>query len=55
MPHVDPPETSDPVLLHHPTRKRYFPSIDDMIESIENLFESWHNGNDTLRRLCAIT
>lgn len=37
------------------THNRYFPSLDDMIGSVENLFNDWHFGNDTLRRLCAIT
>lgn len=33
---------------------RYFPHLDDVINSVEELFSTWQKGNDTLRRLCAI-
>ena len=34
---------------------RYFAELDDVVATAENLFNLWTNGNDTLRRLCAIT
>lgn len=34
---------------------RYFGQLDDVIESVENEFANWERGNETLRRLCAIT
>ena len=37
------------------TNNKYFPSIDDMIASVENAFDEQHYGNDALRHLCAIT
>lgn len=33
---------------------RYFPSLNDIIQTVENQFNLWKIGNDTLRRLCAI-
>lgn len=33
---------------------RYFPELEQVIESVEDLFGEWHRGNDTLRRLCAL-
>lgn len=33
---------------------RYFPSIDDVITAVEDLFAQWHRENDTLKKLCAI-
>lgn len=37
------------------THNRYFPTMDILIGAIENTFNNWRKGNDTLRRLCAIT
>jgi transposase len=37
------------------THNRYFPSLEDLIHAVETLFRQWRNGNDTLRKLCAIT
>ncbi len=34
---------------------RYFPALDDIIVAVETEFALWTRGNDTLRRLCAIT
>jgi hypothetical protein len=34
---------------------KYFPSMDDMIASDENIFDEWHYGDDTVRHLYAIT
>lgn len=33
---------------------RYFPTLEDVIEDVEDQFECWARGNETLRRLCAI-
>ena len=37
------------------THNRYFSSLDEVISAVEGPFETWTRGNDTLRRLCAIT
>jgi transposase len=37
------------------THNRYFPTLDDIINAVEETFCEWKNGNETLRRLCAIT
>ena len=42
------------------TRRRclhnqYFPRLDDVITAVEAEFDQWARGNETLRRLCAIT
>lgn len=37
------------------THNRYFSSLDEVISAVEGPFETWTSGNDTLRRLCAIT
>lgn len=34
---------------------RYFPTLKSIEETVEDLFESWRDGSDNLRRLCAIT
>jgi len=34
---------------------RYLASLDDMVVAVEGLFQQWRHGNETLRRLCAIT
>jgi transposase len=36
------------------THNRYFSSLAEITEAVERTFARWHNGNDTLRRLCAI-
>jgi len=33
---------------------RYFPTLDELIETVCYKFASWYKPNDTLRRLCAI-
>jgi transposase len=33
---------------------RYFPNLADLIEDVEQQFQRWERGNETLRRLCAI-
>ena len=34
---------------------RYFGKLEEVIAAVESEFEGWARGNDTLRRLCAIT
>ncbi|MGH9918866.1 MAG: transposase [Nitrososphaerales archaeon] len=34
---------------------RYFPSLENVTQAVEGTFEDWCKGNETLRRLCAIT
>ena len=34
---------------------RYFPVLEEVVTTVEKQFEYWANGNETLRRLCAIT
>ena len=34
---------------------RYFPTLEEVIHAVENQFSEWASGNQTLRRLCAIT
>lgn len=34
---------------------RYFPELAGIIETVEGCFSHWKSGDDTLRRLCAIT
>lgn len=34
---------------------RYFPTTDTIIDAVDPMFLDWQNGNETLKRLCAIT
>ena len=34
---------------------RYFPTLQEVIDSVEAVFAGWANRNEALRRLCAIT
>lgn len=34
---------------------RYFPQLDDVVSVVENQFQAWLKGNETVRKLCAIT
>ena len=34
---------------------RYFPALEEVVTTVETQFGYWANGNETLRRLCAIT
>lgn len=36
------------------THNRYFSTLEDLIETVIDKFESWDKPNDTIRRLCAI-
>lgn len=37
------------------THNQYFPSLEAIVEAVEGIFSEWRYGNETLRRLCAIT
>lgn len=37
------------------THNRYFPQLEDLVETIIEQFSLWYKPNDTLRRLCAFT
>ena len=37
------------------THNRYFPDLRDIVEAVDATFDCWHTGNESLRRLCAIT
>ncbi len=34
---------------------RYFPTLDDVVESVDSKFSEWRLGNEVVRKLCAIT
>ena len=36
------------------THNRYFPTLEDIITSVEGTFDQWHRRSESLRRLCAI-
>jgi transposase len=36
------------------THNRYFPSLEELIETVLTQFDSWRRPNQTIRRLCAI-
>lgn len=33
---------------------RYFPTLEDVVESVESKFSEWTSGNEVVRKLCAI-
>lgn len=37
------------------THNQYFAHLDDLVITVENVFEKWRSGSETLRKLCAIT
>jgi transposase len=37
------------------THNRYFPTLENIVMAVENIFNQWHGRSETLRRLCAIT
>lgn len=37
------------------THNRYFPKLDDIVDAVESTFDQWCCGNETLRKLCAIS
>ena len=34
---------------------RYFPTLDDVVRSVESKFAEWASGSEVVRKLCAIT
>jgi len=34
---------------------RYFPTLEDVVQTVESKFREWKSGNDVVRKLCAIT
>lgn len=36
------------------THNQYFPTLDSIAEGVEDVFEPWQTGNETLCRLCAV-
>lgn len=34
---------------------RYFPTLEDVVQSVESKFSEWTSGNEVVRKLCAIT
>ena len=34
---------------------RYFSTVDQIVDAVDPVFVTWQNGNETLKRLCAIT
>jgi transposase len=34
---------------------RYFPTLDNVVESVESKFNTWRTGSEVVRKLCAIT
>lgn len=36
------------------THNRYFPTLNQVVEEVESTFNPWQDGNETLRRLCAV-
>jgi transposase len=33
---------------------RYFPTLEDVVQSVESQFTEWTSGNEIVRKLCAI-
>jgi transposase len=34
---------------------RYFPNLEDVVQSVETKFSQWASGNEVVRKLCAFT
>ncbi len=34
---------------------RYFPTLEDVVQSVESKFSEWTSGNEVVRKLCVIT
>jgi transposase len=54
-PDLNPSERVWKLTRRKATHNRYFPELGDVIEAVEFTFDQWRMGNETLRRLCAIT
>lgn len=38
-----------------PSHNRYFPALDEVVQTVESQFDEWRHGNEDLRRRCAIS
>jgi transposase len=54
-PELNPIERVWKLTRRQATHNRYFPYLEVVMMAVEGLFESWRQGSDTLRRLCAIS
>lgn len=54
-PDLNPSERVWKLTRRKATHNRYFPELKDVVEAVEFTFDQWRRGNETLRRLCAIT
>lgn len=54
-PELNPIERVWKLTRRQATHNRYFPELSAVSQAVEHLFGTWQHGNDTLRRLCAIT
>ncbi len=54
-PELNPIERVWKLTRRQATHNRYFASLDAVPAAVEPVFDGWRRGNETLRRLCAIT
>jgi transposase len=54
-PDLNPSERVWKLTRRKATHNQYFPKLMNVIEAVEFTFDQWRMGNETLRRLCAIT
>lgn len=54
-PELNPSERVWKLTRRQATHNQYFPTLEAIVECVENQFSQWRPGNQTLRRLCAIT
>lgn len=53
-PQLNPIERVWKLTRRQATHNRYFPTLEALIQAVENTFAEWQNGNKTLQCLCAI-
>jgi transposase len=54
-PDLNPIERVWKLARRHCLHNRYFPTLEEVIRTVENKFAEWASGNLTLQRLCAIS
>ena len=54
-PELNPCERVWKLTRRQATHNQYFPTLEAITERVEHQFNQWRTGNETLRRLCAIT
>jgi hypothetical protein len=54
-PELNPIERVWKLTRRRATHNRYFPALHEVVAAVEGEFDLWARGNNTLRRLCAIT